>query len=94
MAWSPTGGGRLFNKGNETGNRLREAAAALSAKHGGATVDQLCYAWILSHPAGPVVVSGTNKIDRLRSLAGGDELILGREDWFTLVQAAQGRRIP
>ncbi len=94
MAWSPTGGGRLFSEDNETGTRLRSVMATLSAKYGNATPDQLCYAWILAHPSRPLAVTGTNKISRLRSLAGSMGIELEREDWYALTEAARGSRIP
>jgi predicted oxidoreductase len=94
MAWSPTGGGRLFKEEDETGQRLRAAMAALSDKYGGATADQLCCAWILAHPSRPLAVTGTNRVDRLRSFAGGEGIVLEREDWYAITGAARGRRIP
>lgn len=94
MAWSPTGGGKLFREEDGTGQRLRAAMAGLSGKYNGATPDQLCYAWILSHGTRPLVVTGTNRIPRLRSLAAADSIALEREDWYALTEAARGRRIP
>ncbi len=94
MAWSPTGGGRLFNAEDETGQCLRTVMAGLSPKYNHATADALCYAWILAHPAAPMVVTGTNKIARLQSLAAGAAITLEREDWYAITEAARGRRIP
>lgn len=94
MAWSPTGGGRLFTEDDEIGQRLRNTMAALAPKYQGATPDQLCYAWILAHPSGPVAVTGTNKIERLKSIAAGESIGLEREDWYAIAEAARGRRIP
>ena len=94
MAWSPTGGGRLFNDGDETTRRLRPVMTALSAKYGNASADALCYAWILAHPAAPLAVTGTNKIERLQSLAASDSITLEREDWYALAEAARGSGIP
>jgi predicted oxidoreductase len=94
MAWSPTGGGRLFQQDDEAAKRFRSAADALSPKYHGATADQLCCAWILSHPASPQVISGTTRADRLSQFAGGAALTLEREDWYALTEAARGSRIP
>lgn len=94
MAWSPTGGGRLFQDGDEITRRLRPVLEGLSAKYGGASVDALCYAWILAHPSAPLVVTGTNKIERLQSLAAGDGITLEREDWYAIAGAARGDGIP
>jgi predicted oxidoreductase len=94
MAWSPTGGGRLFRESDEAGVRVRQVLAGLSGKYGGAGVDALCYAWILAHGAMPLAVTGTNKPERLRSLAKGADIALEREDWYAVAEAARGRRIP
>ncbi len=94
MAWSPTGGGRLFKEDDAAAMRLRAVMTLLSAKYGGATADALCYAWILAHPSAPLVVTGTNKIERLQSLAAGEAIALEREDWYALTQAARGDSIP
>lgn len=94
MAWSPTGGGRLFKDDDPAAVRLRHAMSRLSEKYGRASFDQLCYAWILAHPSAPLAVTGTNKIERLQSLARGTNIQLEREDWYALTEAARGARIP
>lgn len=94
MAWSPTGGGRLFRETDEAGARVRQVLAGLSGKYGGLGVDALCYAWILTHGSAPLAVTGTNKIERLRSLTAGAGVTLEREDWYAITEAARGRRIP
>ncbi len=94
MAWSPLGGGRLFDPGNEAGRRLAGKMAELSPKHGGASIEQLAHAWVLAHPSRPVSIIGTNKLDRLADTAKADAIQLDREDWYALWEAAQGRQIP
>jgi len=41
-----------------------------------------------------LVITGTNKLDRLRSFAAGESITLEREDWYALTEAARGRPIP
>lgn len=94
MAWSPLAGGKLFDPQNEAGQRLQAAAEKMSPRYGGATLEQLAYAWIMSHPSRPLPVIGTNKIERIQSAAAADGITLEREDWYALWEAAQGRRIP
>ena len=94
MAWSPLAGGRIFDPTNPAAARLAEAAKSLSARYNGATLEQLAYAWILTHPSHPLPVIGTNKLERLQSAAQADGIVLEREDWYALWEAAQGRRIP
>jgi predicted oxidoreductase len=94
MAWSPLAGGRLMDPANEAGQRLRKAAEGLSAKYGGATLDQLAYAWIMAHPSGPLPVIGTNKIERIEAAVQASAIKLEREDWYALWTAAKGHGIP
>lgn len=91
MAWSPLGGGRLFRDGNETGARVRAACAELAPRYDNATPDALAIAWILALPSQPLVVLGTNKIDRIESSFAATSIELAREDWFRLREAACGR---
>ena len=94
MAWSPLAGGRLFDPQNPAAPRLAAAVKLMSARYGGATLEQLAYAWILAHPSRPLPVIGTNKIERIQSAAKADAIVLEREDWYALWEAAQGRKIP
>ena len=94
MAWSPLAGGRIFDPSNPAAARLAEAAKSMAARYRGATLEQLAYAWILAHPSQPLPVIGTNKLERLQSAVQADGIVLEREDWYALWEAAQGRRIP
>ena len=90
MAWSPLAGGRLMDPSNEAGQRVRKACAAMSAKYGNATVDQLAYAWIMAHPSQPMPIIGTNKLDRVTACVKAADIQLEREDWYALWVAAKG----
>ena len=94
MAWSPLAGGRIFDPSNPAALRLAAAAKNMSAHYHAATLEQLAYAWILAHPSHPLPVIGTNKLERLQSAAQADAIVLEREDWYALWEAAQGRKIP
>lgn len=94
MAWSPLAGGRIFDSSNPAATRLAAAAKSLSSRYGSATLEQLAYAWILAHPSHPLPVIGTNKLERIQSAAQADAIVLEREDWYALWEAAQGRKIP
>lgn len=94
MAWSPMAQGRIFEKSNEAAQRLKIITEKMAARYNGATLEQFAYAWILAHPANPLPILGTNKIDRIQSAAKALELKLEREDWYALWEAAQGRQIP
>jgi predicted oxidoreductase len=94
MAWSPLAGGRLFDPLDVAAQRIAKAAETMGVRYGGASVEQLAYAWILAHPSRPLPIIGTNRIERMRSAAGAADIALLREDWYGLWEAAQGRRVP
>jgi predicted oxidoreductase len=94
MAWSPLAGGRLFNAEEPAAARLTAVANEMLERTHGATLEQLAYAWILAHPSQPLPVIGTNKLERIQSAAKSVDIVLQREDWYALWQAAQGRKVP
>ena len=94
MAWSPLAGGRLFSENDEAGMSVCVKLMELSPKYGNASVSALVYAWILSVPSNPVVISGTNKTDRIRDVSKASEIRLDREDWYAVWEAAQGESVP
>lgn len=94
MAWSPLAQGALMDPSNPAAVRLHVKAAELAGKYGGASLDQLAYAWLLAHPSQALPIIGTNKLDRLIATAKATEITLEREDWYGLWEAAQGQSIP
>ena len=94
MAWSPLAKGALMDSSNPAAVRLHVKAAELSHKYGGATLDQLAYAWIMAHPSHCLPIIGTNKLERLLATAKSADIKLEREDWYGLWEAAQGQSIP
>lgn len=94
MAWSPLGGAKLFDSSHHPSARLHEVFGNLSHKYGGATADQLAYAWILAHPSSPLCVIGTHKLERIKAAAAATRIHLEREDWYALWTAAKGHSIP
>ena len=94
MAWSPLAGGRIFDPTHPAALRLAAAAKNMSSRYNAAPLEQFAYAWLLAHPSQPLPVIGTNKLERIQSAAQADSIVLEREDWYALWEAAQGRTIP
>lgn len=94
MAWSPLAGGALFDAALPAAQRLAAAAEGMSSRYGGATLEQLAYAWVMAHPSGPVAVIGTSRIERIQGAAQACALRLEREDWYALWEAAHGHKVP
>lgn len=94
MAWSPLGGGALFtDAADEDIQRIINAEEALCSKYN-CELDTLLYAWLLRHPAGIIPVTGTSKLERIKSAHAALGIELKREDWYALLEAAVGRRVP
>ena len=90
MAWSPLGGGRLFDPADAAGMRLRATMAAMAGRYGDATPDALAHAWVLAHPSRPLSILGTTKPERVASSARADAISLEREDWYAPLGSGAG----
>jgi predicted oxidoreductase len=94
MAWSPLGGGDLFRSATPQAERLRSALATIGEQLGGATIDQVALAWLLSHPANIIPILGTGNLDRISAAVSATALTLTREQWFTIWSASTGTEVP
>ena len=94
MAWSPLGGGTLFNEHTEQIVRLRQVLKNIADEFEVNSIDQVALAWILNHPAGFVVVLGTGKIDRIKRAVEAEKIKLSREQWFKIWRASVGCEVP
>ncbi len=94
MAWSPLGGGRLFDPDNPASARIRECMEKMRSRYDDAEDDALAFAWVMAHPSKPLAVIGTNRVERIRSTARAAEIILDRQDWYALWEAAKGESVP
>lgn len=94
MAWSPLGGGRLFDKNNQAAQRIRSCMDELRPKYNDAADDALAFAWVMAHPSNPLTILGSNQAKRIRSAAQAAEIKMNRQDWYALWQAAHGYSVP
>ncbi|NDG54268.1 MAG: aldo/keto reductase [Flavobacteriia bacterium] len=92
MAWSPLGS--LFkNIQDPIVARIRESAIDLLDKYD-TDLAGLALAFLAKHPSKISPVVGTTKLDRLADAKKGFETELELEDWFILLEAAKGTRVP
>jgi predicted oxidoreductase len=94
MAWSPLGGGRLFDGKEERVVRVRTALSSVVEEISAASLDQAALAFLLTHPARIVPVVGSSKITRLRTAAAADAMRLTRQQWFSIWRESTGRDVP
>lgn len=100
MAWSPLAGGMLGSGAQIPANhpekpallRLHAALDAL-AQARGADRTSIALAFLLRHPAGIVPIVGATRPEHIRAAIRADEIELSREEWYTLMEAAHGKRL-
>ncbi len=93
MAWSPLGGGRL------TGPKLDREMAVASALDAVADAQGVsravsAYSWLMAHPAGIVPIIGSQNPQRIAEGAAALKVRWTRTDWYAVLVAARGERLP
>jgi predicted oxidoreductase len=101
QAWSPLGGGRLVEAGPgdlrtpDHAGRLRvRGALDLIARERGVSRQAVALAWLLKHPSGIAPIIGSTQPERIRDAVGAAQLDLTRDEWYRLLEAALGQRLP
>ena len=93
LAWSPLGGGRLVDPASE---RDRAVAAELDrvAAQYGVSRSVAAYSWLMAHPAGIVPIIGSQQPARILEGAAALQVQWNRTDWYAVLVAARGERLP
>ncbi len=91
MAWSPLGS--YFREDNKRRKRIKKVLKRLKKKYE-ADSSQILLAWILNHPSRVHPVVGTTNKERLKASVEATEIDLELEDWFLLLVASQGHKVP
>ena len=87
MAWSPLGGGSIFDNAAVMNVLNRVAGEA------GVEPSAVAVAFLLRHPARIAPVMGTNNISRISALSDALKVKLDRQTWFEIYTAALGREV-
>jgi len=101
LAWSPLAGGlladgarRLLPQQEAYQTDSTVAAADRIAERLNTNRAEVGLAWLLRHPANIVPIVGSVQPARIRSAVAATDLRLSREDWYSLLEAAEGQRLP
>lgn len=94
MAWSCLAGGEMFNGESEQAVRVRDTLHAIGEELGGATIDQVIYAWVMRHPSQPLPIIGSGNIERVKAAKAAYDLKLTREQWYRIWVASKGHNVP
>ena len=88
MAYSPLGS--YFKNEN---NELKKVVNKLTKKYDCSDYE-LLISWLLNHPSKIYPVIGTTKSDRIRKSIKSLKIQIDLIDWFELLEASQGKRVP
>jgi predicted oxidoreductase len=93
LAWSPLGGGRLAAPESA---RDKAVAAALDvvAEAQGVSRTVAAYSWLMAHPAGIIPIIGSQNAARIAEGAAALTVRWTRTDWYAVLVAARGERLP
>src|SRR6266542_3215885 len=64
------------------------------AKGRGASRAVIALAWLLRHPSGIVPIVGSSNPEHIREAAKAIDVELTRDEWYRLLDAACGQRLP
>jgi predicted oxidoreductase len=56
-------------------------------------VATMAYAWILQHPAQPLPITGSGRIEGLREAVAALHVQISHEDWYRVWQASMGHGV-
>jgi predicted oxidoreductase len=98
LAWSPFAQGRLAAASGDASVEPRVAAVinaldAVAARAGTSRM-AVAYAWLMAHPARPIPLIGSQTPDRIREARGAYSVQLTRDEWYRILEAARGARMP
>ena len=91
MAWSPMG--VIFKENSPQTERILVQLENFEKKYN-ASKDQLLLSWLLKHPSGIYPVIGTTNKERITMASQSPKIELELEDWFQLLVASQGHKVP
>ncbi|HER43318.1 MAG TPA: oxidoreductase [Candidatus Eisenbacteria bacterium] len=94
MAWSPLGGGSVFDGRTKQILRVRKTLLTLCRALGIDSIEKLALAWLLAHPARIVPVIGTGRMDRVEEAVEALSMELDRAVWFEILRASRGSDVP
>ena len=92
LAWSPLAGGRI-SSGDGVRPELMTTLNNVATKHN-VSREAIAIAFVLSHPAQPIALVGTQQPQRLNDCVTALTVNLSRQDVYDIVQASDGEPLP
>ncbi|HON08333.1 MAG TPA: aldo/keto reductase [Verrucomicrobiota bacterium] len=101
MAWSPLAGGIISKSATASSkkfsdDKISRVCGMLDkiAKQRNTTRTVIALSFLLKHPSHIIPIVGTTNPERIRDAAMADDVQLTREEWYSLLEASRGSRLP
>lgn len=94
MIWSPLNGGRIFTSDEPHFVELRHTLDIIREEVGAESIDEIAYAWLLSHPAKMIPITGSYIKEYIEKPVSALKYQLTPEQWYMIWTAYKGHRIP
>ncbi|HSH93309.1 MAG TPA: aldo/keto reductase [Roseimicrobium sp.] len=101
LAWSPLGGGLLADGASELlpgqqGYQVARINAELDrlANNFKEKRSTIALAWLLKHPSVIIPIVGSTQPEKIREAIRSTQIDLSREEWYRLLEAARGEKLP
>ena len=96
LVWSPLAGGRLVGDPTTLGPDAARVAAVADRIAADRGVDRsaILLAWIAHHPSGAIPIVGSQRPDRVTASAQALDVRMGRQEWYEILVAGRGERLP
>lgn len=93
LAWSPLGGGRLANPESARDTAVAAELDRVAGEQGVAR-SVAAYSWLMAHPAGIIPIVGSQQPARIAEAVEAYNVRWSRQDWYAVLVAARGERLP
>lgn len=93
LAWSPLGGGELANPQSERGRAVAQELDRFATAHSMSRTSA-AYSWLMAHPAGIIPIVGSQRPERILESVAAFNGRWNRQDWYAVLVAARGERLP
>ncbi len=88
--WSPLG--NYFTENSEQKQRLERILLQLTKKYS-VSITEILFAFIHKHPSNPISIIGSSNFARIRMAVNSLNIELESDDWFSLLQFSQGKKV-
>lgn len=94
LAWSPLAGGRLAESRNASHKITLLAELDHLARREGQSRAAIALAWIMTHPSRPIPLIGSQEPDHIRQFGDVFSVRINRREWYRVLVAASGEKLP